>query len=178
MRGGTVNVREDSARGTPFTRSRGLPSAPRAMTDSHRDTYVSAEGLIEVTREARAPSARRAEAHARFVADHWPELSAAAYEGYLRHGAGAVVLWRERAPGRLRPRPFAPERLWYATQVHNLPGAGPDAFDGWAARQLEHYDPREAAVVVIIEGQHMAGYRVTGPPDPPEAHRRAAAALN
>ncbi|MFN3597703.1 MAG: hypothetical protein ACK41D_10585 [Rubricoccaceae bacterium] len=148
------------------------------MSDSRHDTYVSAEGLIEVAREAHAPTARRADAHGRFVADHWPELAAAAYEGYLRHGAGAVVLWRDAAPGRLRPRPFAPERLWYATQVHNLPGAGPDAFDGWAARQLERYDPREAAVVVFIEGKQLAGYHVAGPPGPPEAHRRAAASLN
>lgn len=121
---------------------------------------------------------QRREAHVQFVAGHWPSLAAAAYEGYRRHGAGAVVLLREAGAPRFRPRPFAPERLFYTTQIHALPGATEADFDGWEARQLESYDPAAEALVVIVEGRDLAGYHVAGPPSPPEALRQARAALN
>lgn len=121
---------------------------------------------------------RRRGEHRAFIAGHWPSLAAAAYEGYRRHGAGAVVLWRGGAPARVRARPFEPERLFYTTQIHALPGPPGADFDGWEARQVETYDPDAAAVVVIVEGGALAGYHASGPPPPPEALRESRAALN
>ncbi|GAB5534334.1 MAG: hypothetical protein Rubg2KO_05830 [Rubricoccaceae bacterium] len=110
--------------------------------------------------------------------DHIDELAAAAFEGYSRHGAGAVVLWRDSKPRRFRPRPFEPERLWYSTTVHALPGVGKTLFDGWEAQQVETYDPQLESVVLFVEGSHVRAYRVEGPVAPPVALRGARAMLN
>ena len=150
------------------------------MLPGRTTSQVSPAGLVSITSVAtptRTVAAREAD-HAALLASHWPELAAAAAEGYARHGAGAVVLWREGAARWARRRPFEPERLWYATQVHTLPGAGPDAFDGWEAHLIEVYDPRTEAVVVFAEGTAFAGYRISGSPSPPEALRRSRAATN
>lgn len=137
-------------------------------------------GLVTITSDApRSRRARsRAAAHHDFLAGHWAELSAAAYEGYRRHGAGAVVLWRQNRPRRFRPRPFEPERLFYTTQIHNLPGTSETDFDGWEARQLETYDPDAEGLVVFVEGDGVVGYRVAGAPTPPEALRASRAQEN
>jgi hypothetical protein len=139
-------------------------------------TLATPRGLVTITAPGR-PS-RRADDHRRFLVEHWAELSAAAFEGYRRHGAGAVVLWRAAGPRRFRPRPFEPERLWYTTQIHAIPGTSSDDFDGWEARQLETYDPQAAALVVFVEGDRVAGYRVAGDPPPPEALRLSQAQSN
>ena len=136
-------------------------------------SVATPRGLVTIT-SGPAPSRRarsRAEAHRDFLAGHWAELSAAAYEGYRRHGAGAVVLWRGERPRRLWPRPFEPERLFYTTQIHALPGTTEADFDGWEARQLETYDPDAEGLVVFVEGGGVVGYRVAGQPAPPEALR-------
>ncbi len=150
------------------------------MPDSHTVTVSTPRGVVRVT--SAPPSSRRvrarAEAHRQFVLDHWAELSAAAFAGYRRHGAGAVVLWREAPPRRFRPRPFEPERLWYTTQIHAIPGTSEADFDGWEARQLEAYDPRAEGLVVIVEGDGLAGYRLAGDLAPPDALRQSAAGTN
>ena len=137
-------------------------------------------GPVAITAPADRPRRvrRRTPEHQRFIAGHWPSLAAAAFEGYRRHGAGAVVLWRETTAGRFRARPFEPERLFYTTQIHALPGTTEADFDGWEARQLETYDPQAAALVVIVEGQDLVGYHASGPPSPPEALRGSQASLN
>ena len=146
----------------------------------HVVSVATPRGLVTLTSQdglGRRPRAR-AEAHRAFLASHWPELSAAAYEGYRRHGAGAVVLWRSDRPRRFRPRPFEPERLWYTTQIHALPGTTEADFDGWEARQLEAYDPQAEGLVVFVEGAGVVGYRVAGDPRPPQALREARVAEN
>ncbi len=134
-------------------------------------SVATPRGLVTIT--SPTPASRRArarvDAHRDFLAGHWAELSAAAYEGYRRHGAGAVVLWRSERPRRFRPRPFEPERLFYTTQIHNLPGTTEADFDGWEAHQLETYDPDAEGLVVFVEGDGVAGYRVAGQPSPPQA---------
>lgn len=146
---------------------------------SHRSSIVTTAGLVEITGDPALARDRARDGHDAFLADHWPDLSAAAWDGFLRYGAGAVVLWRERAPGWGRARPFVPERLWYATQAHTLPGADAERdFDGWPAQLIERYDPRREAVVVILEGACRRGYAVAGDVAPVEAHRRAQARLN
>ncbi|MGB3544438.1 hypothetical protein [Rubrivirga sp.] len=128
-------------------------------------------GLVTITSRSDRSRAvqRRAASHQTFLSDHWAELSAAAYEGYRRHGAGAVVLWRSDPPRRFRPRPFEPERLFYTTQIHNLPGTTEADFEGWEAHQLETYDPEAEGLVVFVEGGGVVGYRVAGQPPPPIA---------
>lgn len=150
------------------------------MPTDQTSTISTPRGVVTIT-AAGAPSRRarsRAADHQRFLADHWAELSAAAFEGYRRHGAGAVVLWRKAAARRFRPRPFEPERLWYTTQVHTIPGTTEADFDGWEARQLETYEPHAEALVVFVEGGGLTGYRVSGVPTPPEALRQSRAGLN
>ena len=143
-------------------------------------TLATPHGLLQIAQAAERPRRQRARAgdHRRFVADHWPELAAAAFEGYRRHGAGAVVLWREAPPRRLLRRAFEPERLWYTTQIHALPGTAEADFDGWEAEQLESYDPQGEALVVFVEGGRPQGYRIAGDPAPPAARRLAGASLN
>ena len=143
-------------------------------------TFVTPRGPVTVTSRPDAPRRvrARADAHRDFLASHWAELAAAAFEGYQRHGAGAVVLWRQDAPRRFRPRPFEPERLFYTTQIHNLPGTTEADFDGWEAHQLETYDPRADALVVFVEGGGVVGYRVAGSPPPPRALLDARAGQN
>lgn len=143
-------------------------------------SVATPRGLVTITAPRPASRRRRTrqQAHRDFLASHWAELSAAAYEGYRRHGAGAVVLWRSERPRRFRPRPFEPERLFYTTQIHALPGTSEADFDGWEARQLETYDPQTEGLVVFVEGDGVAGYRVAGQPSPPEAHRASRAREN
>lgn len=138
--------------------------------------FPTPAGPVRIVRAPRR--AVGAEAHQRFIADHGAELAAAAFEGYRRHGAGAVILWREAAPRRLRARPFEPERLWYSTQLHVLPGATDETFDGWEAEQIEIYDPQAESVVLFVEGGRFSAYRVSGPVPPPDALRGARARLN
>lgn len=146
------------------------------MTVNHLQTFVTSDGLLSVATQ-RAPDRRAADRIA-FATDHWPELAAAAWEGFQRHGAGAVVLWRQASPSRWRRAAFTPERLWYTTQVHVLPGISREAFDGWEAAQIEAYDPRTEAVVVFVEGNRLFGVRLTGSPSPPDARARAGTSLN
>lgn len=150
------------------------------MPPDQTATLSTPRGLVTITEPERASrrDRTRAEAHRQFLADHWAELSAAAFEGYRRHGAGAVVLWRGEGPRRFRPRPFEPERLWYTTQIHAIPGTTDADFDGWEAHQLETYDPRADALVVFVEGDRVAGYRVAGDTAPPEALRLSQTRLN
>lgn len=150
------------------------------MSADQTSTISTPRGVVTITttgRGSRRARSRTAE-HQRFVADHWAELSAAAFEGYRRHGAGAVVLWRGETPRRFRPRPFEPERLWYTTQVHTIPGTTEADFDGWEARQLETYDPHTEGLVLFVEGGGLSGYRVSGIPTPPEALRQSRVRLN
>lgn len=176
MKGG-----QDRGVGLEPVRGARVANAPEVpVSADHTVTVSTPRGLVRIT-SPRAPSrrqTRRARAHHRFLLDHWAELAAAAFEGYRRHGAGAVVLWREAAARRFRPRPFQPERLWYTTQIHAIPGTTDADFDGWEARQLETYDPRAEGLVVFVEGDGLSGYRVAGDPAPPDALRQSAARLN
>lgn len=150
------------------------------MNDSRSTTIVTPEGLVTIeSRPDVSKKRRRREAeHHRFLADHWAELKAAAHGGYREFGAGAVVLWRDAPPRRWRPRPFEPERLWYTTQIHVLPGATEEDFSGWEADQLETYAPETEALVVFVEGPQITGYRLRGSLPPAEAHRRSTARFN
>ena len=152
------------------------------------DTLVTARGLVTVVAEAAPaprgwrrwlPWRRPAEdparsAHRDLIGDHWVELSAAAYRGYRRHGAGAAVVV---APPGAGPE-LALGRLVFVTQVHTLPGASEADFDGWAAQQLETYDPEAEALVVFAEPERIVGYLVRGDVSPPEALRAASFPLN
>ena len=150
------------------------------MPETRSTSLVTARGLVTIgaAPEPSRAARRREEEHLAFLADHWPQLSAAGYTGFREHGAGAVVLWREGAPRRWRPRPFEPERLWYTTQAHVLPGATEAHFDGWEAKLIETYDPEREALVVFAEGGLICGYLVRGSIAPPEARREAGARLN
>ncbi len=152
-----------------------MPPPPDSST-----TLVTPHGPVTICSRPQPTRAeqRRGDGHRDFLASHWPGLAAAAYEGYVRHGAGAVVLWTEARPGRLRRRPFEPERLFYTTQIHAIPGTTEADFDGWEARQLETYDPRRHALVVFVEAGRLVGYRASGTLDPPVALQRARATHN
>ncbi|MEM6326674.1 MAG: hypothetical protein AAF791_06095 [Bacteroidota bacterium] len=150
------------------------------MPDVRTHTVATPTGLLSIDSHpepSRARRRREAEHH-RFLGDHWTELKAASHGGYREYGAGAVVLWREDTPSRWRPRPFEPERLWYTTQIHVLPGATEADFSGWESELLETYTPDTEALVVFVEGTSFAGYRLRGSTSPREAHRGTSASLN
>lgn len=150
------------------------------MDDSRSQTFATSFGLVTI--HSMPDASRRAlrveSRHHAFVVDHWRELAAASHGGYQEYGPGAVVLWRQNRPRRWRPRPFESERLWYATQLHTLPGGGDVSFDGWEARLIETYEPSREAVVVIVEGDGLAGYLVRGPLPPAVARAQAGVGLN
>ena len=140
------------------------------------ETLSTPQGLVTI---AAAPDvgwwARRAEGkHRQFIADHWSGLAAAAWAGFQRHGAGAVVLTvpEERGQGIERAT------LFFATQIHNLPGMTEADFSGWEARQIEEYDPQSEVVVVVLVKGRVHGYRATGPVEPTAAFRGNQASLN
>ena len=150
------------------------------MSDPRSTSFATARGLVTIDADPdpSRPAKRREAEHLSFLTDHWPQLKGAAYSGFREHGAGAVVLWREGAPRRWRQRPFEPERLWYTTQAHVLPGATEAHFSGWEARLIETYDPEREALVVFAEGGLICGYRLRGSVAPPDARMEAAARLN
>ncbi len=150
------------------------------MSEPRTETLVTARGLVTVTAapEPGRAAARREPALRAFLADQWEGLAAAAYGGFREHGAGAVVLWRDEKPRLWRPRPFEPERLWFATQAHVIPGATRMDFDGWVADLIETYDPEREAIVVFSEGGAVSGFLVSGTLAPPQAHVAAGARLN
>ena len=155
------------------------PSRVSGMT-SETTTLATPEGLVQIQAapdRSRRAVARSAE-HVAFLGDHWPSLKAAAWEGYRRHGAGAVVLWRDAAPRRVFRRPFEPERLWFTTQIHALPGTVEADFSGWEAERLEDYDPDREALVVFVEGGRPQGYVVRGSLGPSDARAQARASEN
>ncbi|MDX1530483.1 MAG: hypothetical protein R3362_03065 [Rhodothermales bacterium] len=149
------------------------------------EVLIGEAGAVEVTRPPRRPGTR----HARFIADHWPSLAAAAYAGFQQHGAGAVVLFGEEgngAPRLLRrfgkERPLAVQRIWYATVLGAIPGMPADWGRTWEAEQVETYDPARQGVLVFVEGtgrrREVRGFLVGGMLKPPEAYRQARAPLN
>lgn len=151
-------------------------------------TLVGEAGTVTIARPALGGrAARRAPDHMQFIADHWPGLAAAAYAGFLRHGAGLVVLFGE-AEGETflsrwglarRSEPFRAHRLFYATAVQAIPGVPRDWAGTWEALQLETYDPEREGLVALVEGKAApCGYRVVGGLRPPEAHLRAQTMLN
>jgi hypothetical protein len=150
------------------------------MADPVQTILATPDGLLTVAEQAAAGrgEASRAGAHRTFLAAHWLGLAAAAFAGYEEYGPGAVMLWRDQKAPRLRPRPFEPERLFFATQVHTLPGVGPLEFEGWEASLIETYDPQRDAVVIVVEGAAIRGYRLSGDVHPPEALRRSRIGLN
>ena len=91
------------------------------------------------------------------------------YDGMV-HSQGPIVLSTRAA-----------ERGWAREDGHNVvlhELAHVFDFDGWEARQLETYDPEAEGLVVFVEGDGVAGYRVAGQPSPPEAHRASRAREN
>ena len=167
---------------------------PRPSPDrpARTTTLVGPTGQVEISAHP-APDrkrARREEAQCLFVADHWASLAAAAHAGYREHGAGAVVVlaarpekrtWLDHLDAAFRPWArrveMETQSLWYATQLHTLPGAGDAWFSGWEARQVEEYDPRREAVVVLLDGPPVA-FRVAGSPSPEAAYQRSRVGLN
>jgi hypothetical protein len=144
-------------------------------------------GTLTVLRSSEARGMRRVPAHLRFLSDHWPGLAAAAYAGFTKHGAGAVVVFGEpeASEGSLRlrlsraARPFRAQRLWYATSFDGLPRAGRDWTAMWETARLDSYDPEHEGLVLFLEGEALPrGYVVSGSPPPPAAFANAQAMLN
>jgi len=156
--------------------------------DTLTETLAAAGGTLTVLRPvpATARASRRVPEHLRFIGEHWPGLSAAAYAGFTRHGAGAVVLFGGENPAgpvlrrRGSGRPFEPQRLFYATTLLGLPGPPPaDWTATWEARRMDTYDPETEGLVVFVEGEAPPrGYLVSGSPAPRAAYLGAQAMLN
>ena len=141
-------------------------------------TTVTPVGLVEVVA---GPSPSRRETAWRddeveFLHERASGLVAAAWDGFARHGAGAVVLWKDdEADG---DTPLRPSRLAYTTSILSIPGAGEREFDGWAASLVESYEPKREAVVVFTDPSGLRGYRLRAPMPPPQASQAMRIALN
>ncbi|MEL6770136.1 MAG: hypothetical protein AAFP18_03645 [Bacteroidota bacterium] len=153
------------------------------MPEARTTTLASQDGVLTIAMKPQVErSVRRVEGlHQQFIADHWPSLAAAAFDGWKRHGAGAVVLIGSAKSSFFgRSEPFVAETIWYTTQVHNVPGAPEEWFSGWEADQLETYDPDTESLLIFVdvESDLRCGYRVEGMLAPPEAHVHARARFN
>lgn len=149
------------------------------MSASRTHTFATSSGPVFLEeRDAGRTSRKRSAFYHSFLVDNGIELAAAAFEGFTRYGPGAVILWRGKGRRWFGRTPFAPEQLWFSTQLHSLPGVSSIRIDGWEARQIDTYDPHRESVVAIVEGGLCLAFRIQGPISPPDAHRHARAVLN
>ena len=153
------------------------------MPEARTTTLASQDGVLTIAMKPQVErSMRRLEGlHQQFIADHWPSLAAAAFDGWKRHGAGAVVLIGGAKSSFFgRSEPFVAETIWYTTQVHNGPGAPEERRSGREADQLETYDPDTESLLIFVDVERdlRCGYRVEGMLAPPEAHVPARARFN
>lgn len=144
-----------------------------------KTTYTDGPELIEITVLPGAPPSDAVEArHHDFIAENWPSLSAASYDGFQRFGVGAVVVQGD--PVQPTAVPFQPREIFYAT-----------SFGAWVRQQFneapsealeeafETYDPRDAGLFIFLEdGAPPRAYSVESTLKPPQALARVRALLN
>jgi hypothetical protein len=109
--------------------------------------------------------------HHDFLTDHWMDVAAASYLGFKRHGIGTVVVAeRDQVSGRLNDMMSTHNLMyspadggWLKQQEERLPAQ-------WLDTRFQSYDPNEAAVVVMADGDgSFRTYTVKGTPAPPRA---------
>ncbi|HET6568916.1 MAG TPA: hypothetical protein VFG50_13200 [Rhodothermales bacterium] len=144
-------------------------------------TYIEATGTVEIISPAvsAVPGKLEAEQH-QLIVEHWESFAAAAYEGFRRFGAGAVVIEENKNHSEEIRHPFLRHMIWYA--------AGLDAWIGRENLQdavkyldvhLDAYDPSDACVFVFLrEKAPTRVYLARGPVSPAQALTRIKSLLN
>lgn len=138
------------------------------------------DGHLDVTSAPGAPADADESAHQDFLAEGWPSLAAASFEGWQRFGVGAVVVEADVAEIGVG-HPFLAPRLLYATSF------GPwlaralkaEPLRAWLDAEAEHYDPRATALFLFVrDGHPPRAYRAQSTLAPAAALRRVRALLN
>lgn len=143
-------------------------------------TYTTEAGLICLTSAPGQPDDVVAEEQHQFILDHWPQLGAAAFQGFRRLGAGCIVLRPATESRDDIEHPFSLHQLAYApARSAWLRAMTSPPVHAWLDERLEHYDVRGSAVVVFARGtEPHRGYHVEATLSPPEALERMRASHN
>ncbi|MEM1127607.1 MAG: hypothetical protein AAGI71_13220 [Bacteroidota bacterium] len=142
-----------------------------------KTTYTDGPESIEIdVLSTEAPDEAMEARHHDFIAENWPSLGAASFDGYQRFGIGAVVL-----KGGVNPaRSFEPYEIFYAADhgswiQQHIAQALAEAIDD----TLQSYDPSRTALMLFYDEDETArAYRVTATLTPPQALTRLRALMN
>jgi len=167
----------------PITSFPYLQEVPRIASRMkfRTSTYVEGSEVIEISMpETVQPSAAvEAEQH-RTIVENWESFAAAAYEGYRRFGAGAVVVEEDKVNHSGVRHPFLTHVIWYATSVAAWAEQGLlKGSSEWIEEQMACYDPRAACMFVFLrEDAEPRVYFVESTLTPSQALTRIKALLN
>ena len=108
------------------------------MTETNTDLAEQLAAIPEGTRDTFLD----------LLLEHWPQIAATAWEGWLVHGRGTVTIENGSVPPVLAYRSGSP------CPCH--------------ASEVEAYDPEREAVVAVVDtgGQVPCIYRLSGEPRP------------
>lgn|SRR6056297_2318217 len=145
-------------------------------------TLIDANGhMVTVkTPEDQPANDPKEDDHHDFLTDHWMDVAAASYLGFKRHGIGTVVVTpRDPAEGRVQDTVgmhnlmYSPASGgWLKQQADRLPA-------DWLDTRFQSYDPNEAAIVVMADGDgSVRAYAVNGTPAPPRSYELVNARQN
>ena len=144
-------------------------------------TYVEGSDVIEISmpETAQPSNALEAEQH-RTIVENWESFAAAAYEGFRRFGAGAIVVEEDKINQAGVRHPFLTHVIWYATSVAAWAQQGIlKGVSGWIEEQIERYDPRGACMFVFLrEDEEPRVYLVESTLTPAQALTRIKALMN
>lgn len=144
-------------------------------------TYVEGSDIIEISMPETVESSNGMEAEQhRTIVDNWESFAAAAYEGYRRFGAGAVVVEEEKVNQASVRHPFLTHVIWYATSVAAWAEQGIlRGASGWIEEQMERYDPTLSCMFVFLrEDEEPRVYLVESTLTPSKALSRIKALMN
>jgi hypothetical protein len=125
--------------------------------------------------------ADRRDAVAEWIGDHWEELAASAYAGYLQDGRGVCVILGKPCQGKACTFQYLGERNETGRMVYR-DAFGSQFLHSEVAGRVKVYDPeRDFLVLYIWEDMVATGLQacaVDDLPTPPEAWARQKNAAN
>lgn len=132
--------------------------------------------------------------HQQLIIANWLTIAAAAWDGYVKTGAGAIAIHMDLPPEEMAK--ITPDLISELSQPIPLPGDLPMVYfpdknareiwtGGWPLPELKRmvrkYDPRTQVVVIFLyRDGHVDSYRIALPDDPPPpvAYRMTKGRLN
>ncbi|MBE7474360.1 MAG: hypothetical protein HS114_34955 [Anaerolineales bacterium] len=133
--------------------------------------------------------------HQELIIANWLTIAAAAWDGYVKTGRGAIAIYMDLTPEEIAQ--IAPEMMSELSRPVKLPGDLPMVFfpdkfarkiwgkGGWPLPDLKrmvlNYIPAQQVVVAFMyRDGHIDSYRIALPddPPPPEAYKMQKGRLN